>query len=75
MDRSQHTVTKYVNDENTHAVVIIKLLKKVVQVNNALYEVQLPKALVEHKKPIIDGCFSLQYAKIGKIESLLQHFH
>ena len=36
---------------------------KLDHVNNSLYEVELAKAQIEHKKPIIVGFFILQYAK------------
>ena len=68
MDRSRHTVTKYLTDEKTHAAINSKLLKKLDQVNNSLYEVELAKAEIEHKEPIIVGFFILQYAKFRMLE-------
>ena len=59
-----HTVTKYLKDEKIHAANISKLFKKLDHVNNSLYEVELAKAQIEHKEPIIVGFFSLQYAKL-----------
>ena len=41
-----------------------KLFKKLDHVNNSLYEVELAKAQIEHKEPIIVGFFILQYAKL-----------
>ena len=64
MDRSRHTVTKYLTDEKTHAATNSKLFKKLDHVNNSLYEVELAKAQIEHKGPIIVGLFNLQYAKL-----------
>ena len=55
MDRSRHTVTKYINYEKTHAAINSKLLKKLDHVNNSLYEVELAKAQIEQKDPIIVG--------------------
>ena len=55
MDRSRHTVTKYLSDEETHAAINSKLFKMLDHVNNSLYEFELAKAQVEHKKPIIVG--------------------
>ena len=60
MDRSRHTVTKYLTDEKTHAAINSKLFKKLDHVNNSLYEVELAKAQIEHKEPIIVGFFILQ---------------
>ena len=68
MDRSQHTVTKYLIDEKTHAAFISHLFKKLDHVNNSLYEVELAKAQIELKEPIIVGFFILQYAKLRMLE-------
>ena len=48
MDRSRHTATKYLTDEKTHAAKSSKLFKKLDQVNNSLYDVELAKAQIEH---------------------------
>ena len=63
-DRSRHTVTKYLSDEKTHAAIISKLFKKLDLLNISLYEVELAKAEIQHKEPIIVGFFILQYAKL-----------
>ena len=68
MDRSRHTVTKYISDEKTHAAINSNLFKKLDHVNNSLYEVELAKAQIEHKEPIIVGFFILQYAKLRILE-------
>ena len=68
MDRSRHTVTKYLTDEKTHVAIITKLFKKLDHVNNSLYEVELAKAQIEHNKPIIVGFFILEYAKLRMLE-------
>ena len=60
MDRSRHTVTKYLADEKTHAAINDKLFKKLDHVNISLYEDELAKAQIEHKEPIIVGFFILQ---------------
>ena len=36
--------------------------------NNCLYEIELAKAQIEHKEPIIVGFFILQYAKLRMLE-------
>ena len=36
--------------------------------NNSLYEVELAKAQIEHKEPIFFGFFTLQYAKLRRLE-------
>ena len=74
LGRSRHTVTKYLTDEKTHAAINSKLFKKLDQVNNSLYEVELAKAQIEHKEPIIVGFFILQYAKLRMLELYYDFF-
>ena len=64
IDRSRNTVTKYLTEEKTHAVINSKLFKKLDHVSIPLYEVELAKAQTEDKEPIIVGFFFLQYAKL-----------
>ena len=49
MDRSRHTVTEYLTDNETHATIIRKLFEKLDDVNNSLYEVELAEAQIEQK--------------------------
>ena len=74
MDKSRHTVTKYLSDEKAHAAINSKLFKKLDHVNSSLYEVELAKAQVEHKEPIIVGFFILQYAKLRMLELYYNFF-
>ena len=74
MDRSRHTVTKELTDEKTHAAINNKLFKRLDHVNNSLYEVELAKAHIEHKEPIIVEFFILQYAKLRKLELYYNFF-
>ena len=74
MDRSRHTVTKYLSDKKTHAAINSKLFKKLDHVNNSLYQVELAKAQIEHKEPIIVGFFILQYAKLRMLELYYNFF-
>ena len=68
MDRSRHTVTKYLSDEKTQGVINTKFLKHFDHINDQLYEVELAKAEIEHREPIIVGFFILQYAKLRMYE-------
>ena len=68
IDRSRHTVSKYFIDKKTHAAINSKLFKKLDLVNTSLYEVELAKAQIEHKEPIIVGFFILEYAKLRMLE-------
>ena len=64
LDRSRHTVTKFLSDEKTHGAINTKLFKRLDHINDQLYEVELETAEVEHREPIIVGFFNLQYAKV-----------
>ena len=56
------------SDEKTNASINSKLLKKLDHVNTALYAVELVKAQLERKEPIIVGFFLLQHAKLRMLE-------
>ena len=68
MDRSRHTVIKYLNDEKTHGAINTKLFKRLDYINDQLYEVELTKAEIEHREPLIVGFFIIQYAKLRMLE-------
>ena len=68
MDRSRHTVTKYLTDEETHSAVNSKMVKRLNHITDQLYEVELVKSEIEHREPIIVGFFILQYAKLRMLE-------
>ena len=68
MDRSGHTVTKYLSEELLHSAIISKLFRKLDHVNNLFYEVELAKAQIEHKEPILVVFFIPQYAKLRLLE-------
>ena len=74
MDQSRHTVTKYFTDETTHAAINSKLFNRLDHKNNSLFEVELAKAPIEHKDPIIVGFFILQYAKLRMLELYYNFF-
>ena len=74
MDRSRHTVTKYLTVEQTHAAINSKLFNKLDHVNSSLYEVELAKAQIEHKEPINVGFLSLQHAKLRMLELYYNFF-
>ena len=74
MDRSRHTVTKYLNDEKTQGAINTKFFKRLHHINDQLYEVELAKAEIEHREPIIVGFFILQYAKLRMLELYYNFF-
>ena len=74
LDRSRHTVTKCFSDKKTHAAINSKLFKKINRMNNSLDEVELAKAQIEHKEPIIVGFFILHFAKLRMLELYYNFF-
>ena len=72
MDSSRHTGTKYLSDEKTHSAINSKMYKRLNHITDQLYEVELVKSEIEHREPIIVRFFILQYAKLRKLELLLQ---
>ena len=68
MDRSRHTVTKYLSDEKTHSSINSKLFKRPNRKTDQLYEVELVKSEMEHRESIIVGFFILQYANLRMLE-------
>ena len=55
MDRSRHTVTKYLSDEKAHKAMNSKFFKRLIFLNDNLYEDEAAKPEVEHKEAIIVG--------------------
>ena len=53
MYRSRHTVTKYLSDQKTHGAIDTNLFKRLDHINDQLYEVELAKAEIEHREPIM----------------------
>ena len=74
MDRSRHTVTKYLSDEKTHEAINTKFFKRLDHINDQLYEVEMAKAEIEHREPINVGFFILQYAKFRMLELYYNFF-
>ena len=74
MDRSRHTVTKYLTDEKTHSAINCKMFKRLNQLTDQLFEVELVKPEIEHRETIIVGFFILQYAKLRMLELYYNFF-
>ena len=68
MDRSRHTVTKFLSDLKTHGAINTKLFKRLDHINDQLYEVELAKAEIEHTVPIIVGFSTPQYPNLRMFE-------
>ena len=74
IERSRHTITKYLNDEKTHKAINSKCFKKMNHLSDNLYEIESVKQDVKHKEPIIVGFFILQYAKLRMLEMYYNFF-
>ena len=74
MDPSCHTVTKFLSDEKTHGAINTNVFKRLDHINDHLYEVELAKAKIEHRKPTFVGFFILQYAKLRMLELYYNFF-
>ena len=57
MDRSRHTMTKYLTDEKTHSASDSKMFKRLNHITDQMYEVDLVKSEIEHREPILVGFF------------------
>ena len=68
MDRSRHTVTKYLNHEKTHSAINNKIFQQFNFNTDQLYEVELFKSEIEHRELIFVGFFILQRAKLRMLE-------
>ena len=69
MERSKHTMTKYLRDEKRQ-----KAIKRFKILARDLYELELVKYTVEHCEPTIIGYFILQYATLSMLELFYQVF-
>ena len=74
MDCNRHTVTKYLTDGKTHSAIISKMFKRLNHITEQMYEVELVKSEFEHREPIIQGLFILQYAKLRMLELCYNFF-
>ena len=74
MDRSRHTVTNILSDEKTHGAVNKTFSKQLDHINDQLYEVEMAKAEIEHREPVIVGFFILQYSKLRILELYYDFF-
>ena len=74
MDRSCHTVTKYLSDEKTHGATNTKVFNRLDHVNDQLYEIELAKTGIEHREPVTVGFFILQYAELRMLELYYNFF-
>ena len=74
MDRSKDTVTKFLDEKKTNRAINSAFFKQLRYINDSVYEVELVKAQIEHREPIIVGFFILQYAKLRMLELYYNFF-
>ena len=75
MDRSRHTIAKYLNDEEALKAIKSKFSTNFNHLNDILHEIDSVKADVEEKGPIIVGFFILQYANLRMLDLYYNFFH
>ena len=68
MDRSRHTVTKYLTDEKNHSAINSKMFKRPNHKTDQLYEVELVKSEIEHREPMILEFFIFYCEKLRMLE-------
>ena len=68
MDRSKHTIIKYLGEEKNHKAINNQFIKRLNIVAKDLYDVELVKSTIEYRESIIVGFFILQYAKLRMLE-------
>ena len=64
MYRSRLALEENLSDQKTHAAMKSKLFKEVDHLNFSLYEVELAKAQIDQKEPILMVFFILPNAKL-----------
>ena len=74
LDRSRHTVTKYLSYEKRHGAIKKKMFKRMGYIIDQLYEVELVKSEIEHKGPLVVEFYILQYAKLKVLELYYNFF-
>ena len=52
-DRSRFSVTEYLIEEKTHAAINNNLFKRLAQISDQIYEVELVNSNIELKEPIL----------------------
>ena len=72
MNRNRHIETLYLTDENKANN--NRLFRELNNFSTDIYQVELVKSTVGHREPIIDGFFTLQYAKLRMLELYYNFF-
>ena len=70
MDRSKHSKTQYVVGAEVDKLLNERNFKNLNVLPSAFYEVDMVKSEVNHKEPIINGFFILQFAELTMLQLL-----
>ena len=68
LDRSCPSITRYMNDDKTHAAINNEKFQRLGYINDQLYDKELAKCEIQHIEPLNVGFFILQYAKLRMLE-------
>ena len=63
LDRSCTSITRYMNDDKTHAAINNEMFQRLGYINDQLFENELAECEIEHIEPLNVGFFILQYGK------------
>ena len=74
VNRSRHSITRFMHDEKRHAAINDKMFKRWEHINDQLYEVELFKSEIESNKQTIVGIFILEYARLRMRELYFNFF-
>ena len=74
MDRSRHTVTKFLRGLKTNGAINTKLFTRLDHINDQLYEVEWAKAEIEHTVPTIVGFSTPQNLNLRMFELYYNFF-
>ena len=74
MDRSHPSVTRYMNDEKTHAAINHIMFKRLKHISDQFCDVELAMSGIENEEPINVGLFILQYSELRMWELYYNFF-
>ena len=74
MDRTEHTMTKFLKDKKTNRAINSAFFKQLRYINDPVYGVELVKAQIKHREPIIVGFFILQNAMLRMLNLYYKFF-
>ena len=73
MERSEHTTPRYVSDEKIHKAIKKPLFNRKKTAEEDLYEVEVQKSTITHRKLMIDEFFT-ELVRAENVGALLKFF-